>query len=61
MHIAYSALKPENNRNQSPDGERTDDKVLRYVAYLEACEKYRQQIAAIRKYFPGWAPNPPSF
>jgi hypothetical protein len=61
MHVAYSALKPENNHDPRPAGERTCDSLLRYMAYLEACEKYRQQIVAIRKYFPGWAPSPPSF
>ena len=59
MHLAYSALRPESNLNHNSAGEQTADNVLRYLAYLEACEKYRRQIAAIRKYFPGWAPNPP--
>jgi len=61
MHLAYSALKPGNNPDQSPAGGHTSDKVLRYMAYLETCQKYRSEIAAIRKYIPGWAPNPPSF
>jgi hypothetical protein len=61
MHLAYTAFKPENNRDQSPAGERTGNKILRCMAYLETCEKYRHQIDAIRKYIPGWSPNPPSF
>jgi len=59
MHLAYSALKPENNSNHSQAVKQPGDGTLRYMAYLKTCEKYRHQIAAIRKYFPGWAPNPP--
>jgi hypothetical protein len=57
MHVAYSALKPENTRDQSHTGKRAGDRLLRYTAYLEACEKYRSEIAAIQKYFPKWAPE----
>ena len=57
MHLAYSALEPGRNRDEQIEDKPTSDRLLRYIAYLETCEKYRHQIAAIRKYFPGWAPE----
>jgi len=56
MHLVYSAIKPENNRASTAADEPAGERVLRYQAYLEACEKYGHHIAAIRKYLPGWAP-----
>jgi len=57
MHLAYSALKRGNNPDERTEDKPAGDRLLRYMTYLETCEKYRHQIAAIRKYFPGWAPE----
>ncbi|HZY36422.1 MAG TPA: hypothetical protein VFE53_07230 [Mucilaginibacter sp.] len=57
MHLVYNAIRPEKNNDANHTNENAGERLLRYMAYLEACEKYRHQIAAIRKYFPGWAPE----
>ncbi|MGN6398748.1 MAG: hypothetical protein ACTHMI_24485 [Mucilaginibacter sp.] len=61
MHLAYSAINQANNHLQTgkqtqPDNER----MLRYQAYQQTCEKYRREIAAIQKYLPGWLPGSPA-
>ncbi|WP_292946703.1 MULTISPECIES: hypothetical protein [unclassified Mucilaginibacter] len=55
MHIVYSALRTKKVK----DTNQLSDKELqqRYKGYLSACAKYRQEIAAIQKYLPGWAPK----
>jgi hypothetical protein len=57
MHLAYSALKSENNNRHNQPEQNTTEVTLRYFAYLETCERYKEQIAAVRKYFPGWMPQ----
>jgi hypothetical protein len=57
MHLAYSAIKPESDNGRTRMEKPVGEALLRYLAYLETCEKYSDQIAAIRKYFPGWAPQ----
>jgi hypothetical protein len=61
MHLVYSAIRPEDIKSCDLSDERAGERMLRFMAYLEACEKYGHHIAAIRKYFPGWAPKPPAF
>ncbi|WP_299583458.1 hypothetical protein [Mucilaginibacter sp.] len=58
MNLAYSALRITNiiqpqNEQHAPDNEL----MLRYQAYQATCEKFRQEIAAIQKYIPGWVPK----
>ena len=59
MHLAYSAIGTLNN-NQ-PSGiqlnEPESEIQLRYNAYKTTCDKFSREIAAIRKYIPGWAPK----
>ena len=57
MHLVYSAPQSKKELNSDRIDEHTGEKALRYMAYLETCEKYRSEIAAIRKYFPGWTPE----
>ena len=60
MNIAYSALAQEQNFYQPEKStvQRTDNEVkIRYMAYLQACNKLNTEIAAIQKYFPGWMPK----
>jgi hypothetical protein len=57
MHIAYSALRPQNEHAGKIPGEQQNKIQLRYRAYLDACNKYHDHIAEIQKYFPGWAPK----
>ncbi|MCQ6958793.1 hypothetical protein [Mucilaginibacter aquariorum] len=54
MHIVYSALRTQlkNGKAQPINQELTE----RYEAYQATCNKYREEIAAIQKYMPGWAP-----
>jgi hypothetical protein len=58
MYLAYSAFNITNNGNRK-EQQLDNDLTLRYHAYLAACQKYQREIVEIRKYFPGWAPNPP--
>lgn len=62
MHIAYSALNqpnatavfsPELNIDSNND---LPEPLLRYQAYLAACQKLSKEITAIQKYTPGWIP-----
>jgi hypothetical protein len=57
MHLVYSALQPKNKINPNLTDVHAGERVLRYLAYQKTCEKYQAEIAAIRKYFPGWAPE----
>ncbi len=59
MYLAYSAFNITDNGNRS-EQLLNNDLTLRYQAYLTACQKHQREIAEIRKYFPGWTPNPPS-
>jgi hypothetical protein len=56
MYIAYSAIDPF-QKQQISSAEQDNERLLRYQAYQEACNKYRQEIAAIQKYLPGWLPK----
>ena len=54
MYIAHSAL-----RNTIKTGQpqlSTSEMHQRIAAYQAACTKYRQEIADIQKYLPGWMP-----
>jgi hypothetical protein len=54
MYIAHSALRTK-QKNGKPPLINTELS-QRYEAYLAACNKHRNQIAAIQKYIPGWVP-----
>ena len=54
MHLAYSTIAE--SRRQKSKKNRRCNLSLRYDAYLAACDKYKDEIVAIRKYFPGWNP-----
>ncbi|TFF33417.1 hypothetical protein [Mucilaginibacter psychrotolerans] len=54
MHIAHSAF-----RNKTKAGHAqlsTPEMQQRIAAYHATCKKYKQEIAAIQKYLPGWMP-----
>jgi len=58
MYLAYSAI----NNNNTPSGNVSADVAetevsLRYKAYLNTCEKFRKEIAAIQNYLPDWTPE----
>lgn len=54
MYLAYSALNQSNKTNRlKPVSKQTK---LRYKGYVAACNKYEQEIAAIRQYLPNWQP-----
>ncbi|GGB08098.1 MULTISPECIES: hypothetical protein [Mucilaginibacter] len=59
MHIAFSALRQltgVNNNQDSRDTLNEHEALQRFEGYKTACEKYRDEIAAIQKYMPGWMP-----
>jgi len=59
MYIAFSALRQQStNHCDQSNAELLNDPepVLRFKAYQAACEKYKDEIAAIQKYIPGWMP-----
>jgi len=60
MHIVYSVFKESGNQNQSnnqSDLQHPDENFnLRLQAHQQVCNKYRDEILAIRKYMPGWKP-----
>ncbi|WPU97265.1 hypothetical protein SNE26_14655 [Mucilaginibacter sp. cycad4] len=59
MYIAFSALRQStgDNNNQNCSNTLNEHEVLqRFEGYRTACEKYRDEIAAIQKYMPGWMP-----
>lgn len=51
MHIVYNALKTQEHIK-----EKNDAMQKKYKAYIEVCNKYTHEIAAIQKYIPGWQP-----
>ncbi len=56
MYLIYSALR----QPATPDVAKLNnptEKLVRYKAYREVCEKYRHEITAIQKYFPNWKPR----
>jgi hypothetical protein len=58
MHLAYSAISPNNdNQRQKIQSQPHNEILLRYQAYQAACNKYSREIAAIQKCIPGWAPQ----
>jgi len=57
MHLVYSAPRPKDYLNAGDAENTVPERALRYMAYLQTCEKYRHEIDAIRKYFPGWTPE----
>ncbi len=59
MYLAYSALSANADLKptaQNFPAEPENESVLRYMAYQETCNKFKDEIAAIRKYIPGWMP-----
>jgi hypothetical protein len=56
MYIAYSALQPMQQPNNTPE-KPGNELLLRYQAYQTTCSKYRREIADIQKYMPGWQPK----
>ncbi|WCT13193.1 hypothetical protein [Mucilaginibacter jinjuensis] len=60
MHIVHSVFSEAGNQNQSkiqsspqnPD----EDFYLRLLAHQQVCNKYHEEIMAIRKYLPDWKP-----
>jgi hypothetical protein len=59
MYIAFSALQQsarEINNHNTPDTLNENDVLQRFEGYKAACEKYRDEIAVIQKYMPGWMP-----
>ncbi|QEC79075.1 hypothetical protein [Mucilaginibacter ginsenosidivorax] len=62
MHIAYSALNQPNtptllSQKFTVDGNNDlPEPLLRYQAYLAACQKLSKEITAIQKHSPGWMP-----
>jgi len=63
MNIVHSALREINQQShlQKCKGHEqgADEKLARHLAYQTVCAKYRTEIKAIQKYFPGWVPTPP--
>jgi len=57
MHLAYSAIAANNNQPTGTQHQTDNEQLLRYQAYQQTCEKYRNEIAAIQKYIPGWLPK----
>ncbi|RYU91078.1 hypothetical protein EWM62_03835 [Mucilaginibacter terrigena] len=54
MYIAYSVLRDEQKTGKDlPDNNKLNKRLEGYIA---ACDKYRNEIAAIQKYIPGWTP-----
>lgn len=60
MYIAYSVLQPMQQPETNTNKADTHELNIRYQAYQTVCSKYLREIAAIQKYFPGWAPSPPA-
>lgn len=61
MHIVYSVFNKTANENQTnnrADQQQTEvDLALRLAAYKQVCNKYHDEIMAIRKYMPQWQPK----
>jgi hypothetical protein len=59
MYIAFSALSQSVQGNHTQNNLTTlnEHEVLqRLDGYKAACEKYKDEIASIQKYIPGWMP-----
>jgi hypothetical protein len=59
MYIAFSALQQPaeaNGNRTNPDTLNEHEPLQRLNGYKAACEKYKDEIAAIQKYMPGWMP-----
>ncbi|WP_413668900.1 hypothetical protein ACEN9X_02480 [Mucilaginibacter sp. Mucisp86] len=59
MYIAFSALQQsagDSNYPNTSDNVNEHEVLQRFEGYRAACEKYRDEIAAIQKYLPGWVP-----
>jgi hypothetical protein len=55
MYLAYSSLRTTEQAEQLK--KITDpEKLERYRAYLDACNKHSQHLAIIQQYMPGWMP-----
>jgi hypothetical protein len=58
MHIAYSFINEIKNNSQSNNKQQINKELaIRYEAFQSACNKYSDEIIAIQKYIPGWAPK----
>ena len=58
MQIAHSRIKrPKRHETNLTEDEQLR---LRYEAYQAVCKKYRNEIADIQKYLPGWTPSFPT-
>jgi hypothetical protein len=55
MYIAHSALRTTNKNGKTALAD--EQLQQRLEAYRAACQKYEQEILAIQKYMPGWAPE----
>ena len=60
MHLIYSALRDLDQTSDKHFSKDNSEIQLRYRAYAEACNKHRQHITEIQKYFPNWMPKPPA-
>jgi len=56
MHIAYSALSQLIDEPKTNKPREENNITIRYNAYLATCEKFHQEITAIRQYLPNWQP-----
>lgn len=59
MYIAFSALQHpvrDSNNQNTPDTLNETELLQRFEGYRAACEKYKDEIAVIQKYTPGWMP-----
>ncbi|RWY51178.1 hypothetical protein [Mucilaginibacter gilvus] len=54
MHLAHSALRTTIKKGK-PEL-KNEELQQRMEAYQTACNKHRQEIAAIHRYLPGWMP-----
>lgn len=55
MYLAYSRF--QNSQTQSPKKAQKKVSDNRLAAYQAVCAKYENEIAAVRKYIPGWQPK----
>jgi hypothetical protein len=64
MQLVHSFLNTDFTNPQSglyeQQKQNTDETSVRFLAYIATRIKYRQQIADIQKYIPGWLPDPPT-
>jgi Na+/phosphate symporter len=62
MYVAYSALRAPEQMKTIDELERSgeSERLERYRAYLDACQKHSQHLQMIQQYMPGWMPRPPA-